>query len=165
LCPITESNLGDGIFDGKRYLDNNGNWGIGTDSNIRISLSEELKTFEYSQRLRDRRRVVYAKPDRSNGRALYDAAARGGAQALQRQSGQIAVGQQADLLALDANASSFIALQDDGWLDAWIFANDDSLVSDVWVAGKHLVSQGRHIDREPIELRYRNVMKELAQRL
>ncbi len=60
LCPITESNLGDGIFDGVRYLENGGNFGIGSDSNIRISLSEELRTREYYQRLRDRGRSILA---------------------------------------------------------------------------------------------------------
>ncbi|MFK7890491.1 MAG: hypothetical protein AB8B63_06720 [Granulosicoccus sp.] len=44
LCPITESSLGDGIFDGVRYLSENGRIAIGSDSNIRISLSEELRT-------------------------------------------------------------------------------------------------------------------------
>src|SRR5262249_35574760 len=36
LCPLTEASLGDGIFDGARYLTANGRFGIGTDSNIQI---------------------------------------------------------------------------------------------------------------------------------
>ena len=92
LCPITESNLGDGIFDGKNYQTANGAWGIGTDSNIRIALGEELRTLEYSQRLRDHARAVYATPQQSTGRVLYESALHGGAQALQRNTGCIAVG-------------------------------------------------------------------------
>ena len=68
LCPITESSLGDGIFDGAAYLGAGGAFGVGSDSNIRISLSEELRTLEYSQRLRDRARAVLARPDASTGR-------------------------------------------------------------------------------------------------
>jgi formimidoylglutamate deiminase len=54
LCPITEANLGDGVFNGVTYLDEGGRFGIGSDSNIRVSLCEELRMLEYSQRLRDR---------------------------------------------------------------------------------------------------------------
>ena len=44
LCPITEANLGDGIFDGKELLLSGGKYGIGSDSNIRISLTDVLIT-------------------------------------------------------------------------------------------------------------------------
>lgn len=161
LCPITESNLGDGIFDGARYLQHDGAWGIGTDSNVRISLSEELRTLEYSQRLRDKSRAVYATEARSTGRVLLDAALKGGAQALQRETGSIAVGQMADLMALDSSSSSFLAVENDHWLDAWIFANDDRLITDVWSAGAHVVSEGRHVHREKIDSRYRKTMSSL----
>lgn len=79
LCPVTESSLGDGIFDGVRFLDAGGVFGVGTDSNIRISLADELRTLEYSQRLRDRARAVLASHSRSTGRQLYEGALAGGA--------------------------------------------------------------------------------------
>ncbi|WP_412509478.1 formimidoylglutamate deiminase, partial [Roseovarius sp. SYSU LYC5161] len=79
LCPITESSLGDGIFDGVLWLGADGRLAVGSDSNIRISLSEELRTLEYSQRLRDRCRAALATPDRSTGRRLYEAVCHGGA--------------------------------------------------------------------------------------
>ena len=58
LCPITESNLGDGIFDGTGFLGSGGRIGLGSDSNLRISLTEEIRVLEHSQRLRDRGRVT-----------------------------------------------------------------------------------------------------------
>lgn len=161
LCPITESNLGDGIFDGALYKDYQGRWGIGTDSNVRISLSEELRTLEYSQRLRDKGRAIYADEASSTGRVLYDSALRGGVQALQRESGSLAVGKIADLVALDSSSSSFIAVEKDNWLDAWIFANDDRLITDVWSSGQHVVKDGSHIHREKIESRYRKTLSSL----
>ena len=163
LCPITESSLGDGIFDGMRYRDAGGRWGVGTDSNIRISLSEELRTLEYSQRLRDRARSLYAEAGRSTGRVLFETALSGGAQALQRRSGAIAVGHYADLLALDTNAVDLATVSGDGWLDAWVFASDDSLVSDVWSAGRHVVTEGRHRQHREIESRYRQALASLVQ--
>jgi len=162
LCPITESNLGDGTFDGARYQQVHGAWGIGTDSNVRISLSEELRTLEYSQRLRDKGRAIYANKDQSTGRILYDTALQGGAQALQRESGSIAVGQIADLMVLDATATHLSAVKQNGWLDAWIFASDDRLITDVWSSGKHLVKEGCHIKREQIDGRYRKTLLSLS---
>jgi len=165
LCPITESNLGDGIFNGMCYRDAGGRIGIGTDSNVRISLSEELRTLEYSQRLRDRRRARYADASRSAGRALFASVAAGGARALQRDSGSIAVGQWADLLTLDPAAPNFLATQDDGWLDAWIFSADDRLVRDVWSAGRHVVSGGIHVRRELICAAYASTLRALSRTL
>lgn len=51
LCPITESSLGDGIFNGVAYKQSGGRFGVGSDSNIHIALWEELATLDYSQRL------------------------------------------------------------------------------------------------------------------
>lgn len=83
LCPVTEANLGDGIFPATRYLRAGGRFGVGTDSNIAIDLASELRALEYSQRLRDRRRVLLAGNGQDSvGRTLFDAALAGGAQAL-----------------------------------------------------------------------------------
>ena len=161
LCPITESNLGDGIFDGARYLSEEGLFGIGSDSDIRIALSEELRTLEYSQRLRDRARAVLAGPGRSTGRTLYEGACAGGARALGRQAGAIRPGAWADLAAIDADALAIAGLDGDAVLDGWIFAGDDRLVRDVWSAGRHVVREGRHIARERVEARYRAALARL----
>ena len=51
LCPMTEANLGDGIFDARTYLAHGGRFGVGTDSNILIGPADELRQLEYAQRL------------------------------------------------------------------------------------------------------------------
>ncbi len=165
LCPYTESSLGDGIFDGVRFRDNGGLFGIGSDSNIRIALSEELRTLEYSQRLRDRCRAIYATAEKSTGRNLFEGAVAGGARAGRRQSGVIAEGRLADMLALDTDHIDLAGRSGDEVLDAWIFAGDDTMVSDVWSAGRHRVSEGRHVDRDAIEHRYRQAVMSLRERL
>ena len=58
LCPITEANLGDGIFDGRGFLSSGGKFGIGSDSNVFIALTEELRLLEYSQRYVSKERNV-----------------------------------------------------------------------------------------------------------
>lgn len=165
LCPITESSLGDGIFDGRRFLDAGGVFGVGSDSNIRIALSEELRTLEYSQRLRDRARAVLAEQKRSTGRVLLEGVARGGAQAAGRQAGALAPGLWADILALDGEAIDLAARHGDTILDSFIFAGDDRMVTDVWAAGRHVVKGGRHIARDRIAGRYAQVVAHLRDRL
>lgn len=165
LCPITEANLGDGIFDGPGWLAAGGAFGVGSDSNIRISLPEELRLLEYSQRLQHRSRAVLATEGRSTGRMLHDSAALGGAQAAGRDSGAIAPGRWADLLALDTRDVMVEGFSDDMLLDAWIFAGRDGLVSDLWSAGRHIVAQGRHKARDAVATRFRATMHRLRDRL
>ena len=158
LCPITEANLGDGIFDGMRWLGAGGRFGVGSDSNVRISLTEELRLLEYSQRLANKGRAMFASAEKSTGRVLFEGAVQGGAQAAGRQSGGIRVGNWADLVALDMAAVDLEGRQGDDILDALIFAGDDRLVRDVWSAGRHMVTGGRHVARGAIEAGYRRVM-------
>lgn len=165
LCPITESNLGDGIFDGALYLEHNGRFGVGTDSNVRISLAGELRLLEYTQRLKGQARAVLATPETSTGRFLLEGAARGGAQAAGRNSGAIEVGRYADFIALDRNAINLFDKEEDAILDSYIFAGDDRLITDAWSAGRHVVQGGRHIKRDTITARYRNVLKALRARI
>lgn len=164
LCPITEANLGDGIFDAPRWLAAGGAFGAGTDSNVRISLAEELRLLEYSQRLGLKARAVMA-DSRSTGRFLWDGVTKGGAQAAGRSSGKIAVGQWADLLALEAEDERLEGLQGDQMLDAFVFAGRDGLVRDLWSAGRHIVRDGRHIAREAVTRRFRTTMRRLRDAL
>ena len=163
LCPITESSLGDGIFDGVRWLDNGGSIAVGSDSNIRISLSEELRTLDHSQRLRDHSRAALATADKSTGRRLFDAINSGGASVSVRDNGALAVGKLADMVALDANAVDLVGRDGDTILDCYVFAGDDRLVEDVWSAGRHVVSGGRHGKREAIVAAYVRTMKQLGE--
>jgi len=163
LCPITESSLGDGIFDGVRWLENGGAIAVGSDSNIRISLSEELRTLDYSQRLRDQSRAALATPEKSTGRRLFDAINAGGASVSARNNGALAVGKFADMMALDADAVDLIGRSGDTILDCYIFAGDDRMVGDVWSAGRHMVTGGKHVKREAIVSAYARTMKELGE--
>lgn len=165
LCPITESSLGDGIFDAVRWVDHGGAFAIGSDSNIRISLSEELRTLDYSQRLRDGTRAALASPDKSTGRRMFDGVLQGGAQASGRKAGRIEVGCWADVLALDTNSEHMWGRDGDTALDAWIFAGDDRLVTDVWSAGRHMVQHGEHVHRAGIVAAYKQVIDSLRDAL
>ena len=161
LCPVPEANLGDGPFNGPAYLAANGAFGVGSDSNVLISLTEELRTLEYSQRLRDIARNVMVVAEGSVGETLYLGAAHGGAQALGRGGGDIAVGELADLVAIDSTTPALCALRQDQILDGLLFAAKDTVVTDVWSAGRHAVKSGRHIRRNEITAAYRVAMQSL----
>ena len=161
LCPITEANLGDGVFDGTEFLLSGGKYGIGSDSNVRISLTEELRLLEYSQRLVRKERNVMTSKTGSVGRALYVDSLVGGTQALVRKSGSIVPGNWADLLMLDADALTLSGSTNDEILDRWIFSGADSLVREVWSAGRQMVADGQHIRHDEIERKYRSVIQEI----
>lgn len=161
LCPLTEASLGDGIFDGLRWLGAGGALALGSDSNIRISLAEELRQLDTSQRLRDHSRAALATADQSTGRRLWQAAVAGGAKAAGRGRGGIAPGEWADLVALDLTHPDLEGLRADTILDAFAFAGDSRMVAEVWSAGRHVVQSGRHIAREAITESYRRAVRPL----
>ena len=155
LCPITEANLGDGLFPAQSFMARGGRFGVGSDSNVLIDAAEELRLLEYGQRLSLRTRNALARASTpSVGRSLFDAALAGGAQALGAPS-TLAVGQPADLVSLKADDAALTHRRHDRWLDGWIFSGGRQAVDCVWCAGNKLVTGGRHIHRDAIGRRYR----------
>jgi formimidoylglutamate deiminase len=163
LCPITEANLGDGPFNGPGYLNAGGVFGIGSDSNIQISVVAELCALEYSQRLRDRARNIMVVGEGSVGHTLYTGAAKGGAQALGRNAGEIAVGKLADLVGINSDAPALCALNTEQLLDGLVFVAKDNVITDVWSAGRHSVKGGAHINRPVIIANYKKAIASLLQ--
>jgi len=164
LCPITESNLGDGVFNGTYFLDSHGRFGIGTDSNVHISLWHELATLEYSQRLSEHRRSALASLSQSTGRTIFDYATKSGATASGRNSGEIMEGKLADFIVLSADNEYLCHRENDQILDSLIFCGRGrSCITDVWSAGRHVVVNGRHKDRDRIVQAYRTTLGQIKQ--
>jgi formiminoglutamate deiminase len=166
LCPVTEADLGDGIFEGVEFLGAGGRFGLGTDSNIAITAAGELRQLEYSQRLKHKARNVLAPAEgESVGETLYRAASAGGAQALGRECGAIREGALADLVALDREHLTLAPLAEGQLIDGWVFAADRTVVREVWSAGRHVVRDGRHIARDAVEATYRAAMTAVLGRM
>jgi formiminoglutamate deiminase len=162
LCPITEANLGDGIFNGPDFLSCGGRFGIGSDSNVLVGLADELRQLEYAQRLHgNQRNVMSLGAGASTGRVLYEAAAHGGSAALGSSAAVLAPGGSADIISLDATHPALVERHGDRVLDAWIFAARTSPVDCVWVGGRKWVEAGRHRAREPIVARFRRSIARL----
>lgn len=162
LCPVTEANLGDGLFPAPAYLAAGGRFGIGSDSNVLIDMSEELRWLEYGQRLSLRgRNLLAAATGHSTGQDLFVAALTGGAQALGVQGG-LAVGQAADMVGLDADHPSIAGRSGAAILDGFLFAAGRAAVDTVWRRGVSVVRGGRHVARDRIAARYRAALRALT---
>jgi formimidoylglutamate deiminase len=157
LCPVTEANLGDGVFPAVEFLQQGGAFGVGTDSNVLIDAAGELRALEYSQRLTRRGRAVLADKEASTGGTLYRRALAGGAQATGGTTG-IAVGQAADFVTLETDDLVYAGRTDDALLDSLVFAGPKRAIRTVWRRGKVVVENGRHVGREAIEARYRRAL-------
>ncbi|UGY13295.1 formimidoylglutamate deiminase [Bradyrhizobium septentrionale] len=145
LCPVTEASLGDGIFSAREFLAAGGRFGIGTDSNVLVGVADELRQLEYGQRLKHRERnVLSGRPGASTGRALFDHALAGGAQALAQTKAGLAPGARADIVTLDTAHPSLAGRSGDAVLDGWLFAAGGDAIDCVWAGGAKVVEGGRH---------------------
>ncbi len=155
LCPLTEANLGDGLFPAGAFAAAGGRFGIGSDSNILIDCPAELQLLEYGQRLTRRgRNILAGEAGRSTAAQLHADAVAGGAAAL-GVTGGIVVGQPADIVSLDMNHPSLASRDGDAILDSFVFAAGRSAVDCVWRHGERLVTAGRHRLRAPVVEAYR----------
>ncbi len=162
LCPVTEANLGDGTFDAVHYVGADGSYGIGSDSNVTISVRDELRQLEYSQRLLYRNRNSMATQEfRSTGRSLYQAALSGGVRALGQGVSGFCEGSPANFISLASGHTALIGRERDEVLDSWIFAAGHGAVDCVWVGGRKVVENGLHHRHREIGDRFRSVLKRL----
>ncbi|PQZ51345.1 formimidoylglutamate deiminase [Ochrobactrum sp. MYb15] len=158
LCPVTEANLGDGTFNATVFHKAGGKFGVGSDSNVLIGISDELRQYEYSQRLLHRARNVLAENEGSTGRALFDGSVTGGNIAMGRAGDGLKVGASADFVSLDVERLPHA--KRDAALDGWIFAGR-ARASDVWVRGVKQVEGGHHRLRDEAERAFQKVIGEL----
>jgi len=132
LCPLTEANLGDGLADVERI----GAVALGTDSNARISMLEEMRWLEYGQRLRRQERGVFKDSAGRVGAPLLRAATEEGARALGVPAGRIAPGCWADFVTIDLDAPSLAGWTEETLVDALAFGAGDDVIAGTCVAGR-----------------------------
>ncbi len=161
LCPTTEANLGDGIFQAKKFLGARGRFAIGSDSHCSVDPREELRLLEYGQRLSLQQRAILGSENESVGRQLYQMAAECGGKALGVKTGKLGVGYRADLLVIDDQHSTVAGAQEDRLLDRFIFSNTGNPIA------KRMIG-GRWIEKEALAVQLAQSQKdfvELNQRL
>ena len=162
LCPSTEANLGDGIFNAPDYFLQEGSWGIGGDSHVGVDPFRELAIAEYAQRLKSaRRNILHTPGSDSIGGGLYRQALAGGARALGQNVGAIAANCRADLVVMNSDDVALAEHTSDTLLDAAIFGPARQPVRDVMVGGAWAVRDGRHALEQAAFTRYRATLKRL----
>ena len=164
LCPITEANLGDGVFPAKAYLEAGGVFGVGSDSNVQIDAAGELRLLEYSQRFfHQARNVLSSEAEPSTGKRLFEAAVAGGTQALGLGPVGLEPSARANFVVLDVDHPDLTAASDASLLDTWIFSTGRRAIHKVATGGEVVVEGGRHRDRDRIDRRYRSVVAALLE--
>ncbi|HEY9621830.1 MAG TPA: formimidoylglutamate deiminase [Crinalium sp.] len=162
LCPTTEANLGDGVFPAVEYFKCQGQFGIGSDSNISVSPIEELRWLEYGQRLSHQRRGVIGSPNTTSlGEFLYSGAIAGGAKALGQPIGRLQPGYRADLVVLDPDLPTLLGASVPHLLNKTIFAGNQNPIRDVMTAGRWVVRDRHHPLETKIYKTYRDLLKQL----
>ena len=162
LCPITEANLGDGVFPATRFNALSGSYAIGSDSNVLIDAAEELRVLEYTQRLMCapatswRTTMVVQPDDHFSSRHSMEVLDAG---TVERRNAALAA---ADLVALDANHDALADRSGDAVLDGWIFAARRPAVDCVWRFGRKVVSGGRHVFARPDRVAISRVDKKIC---
>ena len=165
ICPSTEANLGDGVFDYPGFSGLQGNWSIGSDSHVTRSWPEELRLLEYSQRLTLRKRNIAASASvaaggtASSATALFEAALAGGRAATSQPVGGIMVGNRADFLVLDADSSPLLGVPQPQMMDALVFSSPGANFSGVFVAGQQVANNTAR--QSQVADNFRQVMHQL----
>lgn len=151
LCPTTEANLGDGLFDGPAWLAAGGSWGIGSDSHATVNAAEELMMLEYGQRLARRQRNILASAQHPHvATAMTLQAVAGGARASGRPQAGLQAGAPADFVVLDGAHLALQGLGAPDMLSAHVFGSHrTSAIDAVYARGVQRVSRGAHPLHEP----------------
>jgi formimidoylglutamate deiminase len=139
ICPLTEANLGDGLANVPWMLRHDGRVCLGSDSNSRIDMAEEMRWLEYGQRLATLSRgVCVNRASRGAGHVaerLLHAATIAGARAIGLRTGAIRPGFLADLVALDLDHPPLAGADAETLLPAFLCGSDGGAVAGTFVNG------------------------------
>jgi cytosine/adenosine deaminase-related metal-dependent hydrolase len=142
-CPITEGNLGDGIPRALPLLHAARRLSLGSDSNARISMLEEMRWLEYGQRLATGTRGVIVARDTHTAPALLDIGTAGGAAALGLEAGRIEAGWWADLAVVDLGHPALAGCDAAALPAALVFCAGNEVIAGTFVGGRFRPSAPR----------------------
>jgi formiminoglutamate deiminase len=139
FCPTTERDLADGVGPAAELEKAGARLCVGSDSHAVIDPFEEMRAIEMHERLATHRRGVLDSAD------LITAANVNGYEAIGWPGGgQIAVGAPADLVCVGFGSNRLAGADRSLPDDALVFAAGAQDVTDVVVAGRHVVTAGSH---------------------
>lgn len=138
ICPLSEANLGDGIADVPGIRAAGGTICIGTDSNARIGMIEEMRWLEYAQRLRTESRGLCVDESGNCANALIQMATTNGARALGLPIGRVEAGCCAEFAAIDLTAPPLAGWTPGTLPNSIVFGCSENMVVSTCVGGQWL---------------------------
>lgn len=157
-CPTTERNLGDGIIDAEKAIEQGILFSFGSDSQATINLLEDARELDYHLRLKRQRRVLLDGIDGEDMAArLFRYATVGGARSLRLGTGLLEPGRPADFFSVDLLDVSIAGVAPEELLSMIVFSLERTAVRDVVMNGRAVIAEGRHALADEIVSRYREV--------
>jgi formimidoylglutamate deiminase len=164
LCPSTEANLGDGIFPFLKYMSYNGNWAIGSDSQINLSWIEELRWLDYIQRLHLKSRNIFSKYTNINGefgKFLFDKARLGGIQASYNKDNFLSLGSFLDCIIIKKDFPKIHLDTLDKLFSCMIYSGDIQMIKGIIINGKWQIKNNTHIHEDIINTNYKKLLNKI----
>jgi len=135
VCPLTEGNLGDGIPPLAAVAESHRRLCLGSDSNARISMLEEMRWLEYGQRWKSESRGVLVDESGAVGPLLLATATERGADALGVLTGRMVPGAWADFVAIDVSSIQLAPSLMECGLDGLLLGADERVIAGTCVGG------------------------------
>jgi formiminoglutamate deiminase len=143
LCPTTERDLADGIGPARALADAGAPLSLGSDSHAVVDQFEEARGVELHERLSTQRRGHWPAAE-----LLTAATATGAASLGWSEAGRIAVGAPADLVTVGLGSVRLAGARPATLLESVVFAATAADVREVVVAGRRVVTGGRHVSMD-----------------
>jgi formimidoylglutamate deiminase len=126
LCPITEGNLADGIFSFNLFQEQEGNWCVGSDSNVGLSPFEEIRLLDYTNRLKTNNRDTFKNYKSANsGEIALQAIYNNGHKAMgNKKSNYFEIGGYLDFLDIDHNHPLIYNSSEKNLLNTIVYSTD-----------------------------------------
>ena len=153
LCPATEANLGDGLFQLKSFQKKGGKWSIGTDSQINLNPLEEFRILDYGQRTKTHDRAQFTSKHEVNaGKFAIDMAWHNGRIAMgEKKSNFLTVGDSLDAVIINANTPLISVSTPENILTTLVYSGQPNDLLGTLVNGQWLIKKQNHIKQEEIQ--------------
>lgn len=164
VCPSTEGNLGDGFFPLREFVELGGELAIGSDSHIGLNPLEELRWFDYGQRLKlEKRNILCRKGGDDSGSIIHDMAWRRGRLALGLPADDYFVpGQPFDGVALDPEHPMLCSRPPERRLSALIYGGDPTCFLGTLRRGRWVVERQKHRQFDGLKAAFIKTLSDLS---
>jgi len=138
VTPLTEANLADGLP--PSLLARPGaQVSLGSDSNLRIDFTEEMRLLEYGQRLGAEKRGVFLDGSGAVAPRLFEIATRGGARSLGLRAGGIETGGLSDFQTLNLRHPALLEIPPEDLMNGWVLGAGAAAIQRVAVSGRWIL--------------------------